>query len=36
MKHLNNFLLIYSLALFVVILSNMAKLFTDYLISKIK
>lgn len=36
MKHLDNFLLIYSLALFVIILSNMAKLFTDYLISKIK
>lgn len=36
MKHLDNFLLIYSLALFAVILSNMAKLFTDYLISKIK
>lgn len=36
MKHLDNFLLIYSLVLFVIILSNMAKLFTDYLLTKIK
>jgi len=36
MKHLDNFLLLYSLALFVIILSNMAKLFTDYLLTKIK
>lgn len=36
MKHLDNFLLIYSVALFVIILSNAAKLFTDYLLTKIK
>ena len=36
MKHLDNFLFIYSLSLFVIILSNMAKLFTDYLLTKIK
>ena len=36
MKHLDNFLFIYSVALFVIILSNMAKLFTDYLLTKIK
>jgi hypothetical protein len=36
MKHLDNFLLLYSLALFTLILGNMARLFTDYLLTKIK
>ena len=35
MKQLDNFLLLYSLVLFVIILSNMARLLMDYLTSKI-
>lgn len=36
MKHLDNFLLIYSIALFVLILSKSAKILTDYLLTKLK
>jgi hypothetical protein len=36
MQHLDNFLQLYSLALFTLILGNMAKLLTDYLLTKIK
>jgi hypothetical protein len=36
MQHLDNFLQLYSLALVTLILGNMAKLLTDYLITKIK
>jgi hypothetical protein len=36
MQHLDNFLQLYSLALVTLILGNMAKLFTDYLLTKIK
>jgi hypothetical protein len=36
MQHLSNFLLLFQLVLFVLILGNMAKLFTDYLLTKIK
>jgi hypothetical protein len=36
MQHLDNFLQLYSLALITLILGNIAKLFTDYLITKIK
>jgi hypothetical protein len=36
MQHLDNFLQLYSLALVTLILGNMARLFTDYLITKIK
>ena len=35
MTHLDNFLLLYSLVLFTLILGNMAKVFTDYLLTKI-
>jgi len=35
MQHLDTFLMLYSLALFTLILGNMAKLFTDYLLTKI-
>jgi hypothetical protein len=35
MQHLSNFLLIWQLVLFVIILSNMARLLMDYLTSKI-
>jgi hypothetical protein len=36
MKHLSNFLFIWQLSLFILILGNMAKLLTDYLLTKIK
>jgi hypothetical protein len=36
MEHLNNFLQLYSLALLTLILGNIAKVFTDYLLTKIK
>jgi hypothetical protein len=36
MQHLSNFLLLFQLVLFVLILGNMAKLLTDYLLTKIK
>jgi hypothetical protein len=36
MTHLSNFLLLFQLVLFVLILGNMAKLLTDYLLTKIK
>jgi hypothetical protein len=36
MEHLDNFMQLYTLALVTLILGNMAKLFTDYLITKIK
>lgn len=36
MQNLSNFLLIWQFCLFVIILSNMAKLLTDYLLTKIK
>jgi hypothetical protein len=36
MQHLDNFMQLYTLALVTLILGNMAKLFTDYLITKIK
>jgi hypothetical protein len=36
MQHLDNFLQLYSLGLITLILGNMAKLFTDYLLTKIK
>jgi hypothetical protein len=36
MQHLDNFLQLYSLALITLILGNMARLFTDYLLTKIK
>jgi hypothetical protein len=36
MQHLDNFMQLYSLALFTLILGNMAKVFTDYLLTKIK
>jgi hypothetical protein len=36
MQHLDNFLQLYSLSLVTLILGNMARLFTDYLLTKIK
>lgn len=36
MQHLSNFLLVWQLVLFVIIISNIAKLATDYLLTKIK
>jgi hypothetical protein len=36
MQHLDNFLQLYSLALVTLILGNMAKVLTDYLLTKIK
>jgi hypothetical protein len=36
MEHLDNFMQLYTLALVTLILGNIAKLFTDYLITKIK
>jgi hypothetical protein len=36
MQHLDNFLQLYSLALVTLILGNIARLFTDYLLTKIK
>jgi hypothetical protein len=36
MQHLDKFLQLYSLALVTLILGNMARLFTDYLLTKIK
>jgi hypothetical protein len=36
MQHLSNFLLLFQLVLFVLILGNMAKLLTDFLLTKIK
>jgi hypothetical protein len=36
MQHLSNFLFIWQLSLFIIILGNIAKLFTDYLLTKIK
>jgi hypothetical protein len=36
MQHLSNFLLLFQLVLFTLILGNMAKLLTDYLLTKIK
>jgi hypothetical protein len=36
MQHLDNFMQLYTLALITLILGNMARLFTDYLITKIK
>jgi hypothetical protein len=36
MQHLSNFLLLFQLVLFILILGNMAKLLTDYLLTKIK
>jgi hypothetical protein len=36
MQHLDNFLQLYSLALITLILGNMAKVLTDYLLTKIK
>jgi hypothetical protein len=36
MQHLDNFMQLYTLALVTLILGNMAKLFTDFLITKIK
>jgi len=36
MQHLDNFMQLYTLALVTLILGNIAKLFTDYLITKIK
>jgi hypothetical protein len=36
MQHIDTFLMLYSLALFTLILGNMARLFTDYLLTKIK
>lgn len=36
MQHIDNFLQLYSLALVTLILGNMARLFTDYLLTKIK
>jgi hypothetical protein len=36
MQHLSNFLLLFQLVLFVLILGNMAKLLIDYLLTKIK
>jgi hypothetical protein len=36
MQHLDNLLQLYSLALVTLILGNMAKLLTDYLITKVK
>ena len=36
MQHIDNFLQLYSLALVTLILGNMAKLLTDYLLTKIK
>jgi hypothetical protein len=36
MQHLDNFLQLYSLALVTLMLGNMARLFTDYLLTKIK
>ncbi len=36
MQHLDNFLQLYTVALSILILGNIAKLLTDYLITKIK
>jgi hypothetical protein len=36
MQNLSNFLLLFQLVLFILILGNMAKLLTDYLLTKIK
>jgi hypothetical protein len=36
MQHIDNFLQLYSLALVTLILGNMARLFTEYLLTKIK
>jgi hypothetical protein len=36
MQHLDNFLQLYSLALVTLILGNIARLVSDYLITKIK
>jgi hypothetical protein len=36
MQHLDNFMQLYTLALITLILGNIAKVFTDYLITKIK
>ena len=36
MQNFSNFLLVSQFVMFVIILSNMAKLFTDYLLTKIK
>lgn len=36
MQHLDNFMQLYSLALVTLILGNMAKVLTDYLLTKIK
>jgi hypothetical protein len=36
MQNLDNFLQLYSLVLVTLILGNMAKAFTDYLLTKIK
>jgi hypothetical protein len=36
MQHLDNFLQLYTLVLSTLILGNMARLFTDYLLTKIK
>ena len=36
MHILSNFLLVFELALFIIILGNMGRLLTDYLLTKIK
>ncbi len=36
MQLLSNFLLVFETALFIIILGNMARLLSDYLITKIK
>jgi hypothetical protein len=36
MQHLDNFMQLYTLALITLILGNIAKVFTDFLITKIK
>ena len=36
MQHLDNFMQLYTLALVTLILGNIAKVFTDFLITKIK
>jgi hypothetical protein len=36
MQHLSNFLLIWQMVLFIIILGNMGRLLSDYLITKIK
>jgi hypothetical protein len=36
MQHLSNFLLIWQMVLFIIIMGNVGRLLSDYLITKIK